>query len=56
MKQTLKKLKKINDENMRLFEKKARLEKEILAIDMDIFDLMEDYNALIIKICKDYEK
>jgi len=48
--EVLKEIKKIDKENNKLFTMKAKLEDEILAIDIQIYHLMDDYHSLVGKI------
>jgi len=50
-----KELKKLNDKNLKLFDKKTELEYKILQIDIDIFDLMDKYVEIIEELCSQYE-
>ena len=43
---------KINDKNKTLFDRKAKLEREILEIDIEVFELSGEYN----KVCKKFIK
>jgi len=46
----LNKIKEINDQNKKYFDKKAKLEEEILICDIKIHGLMQEYNKLISKL------
>jgi len=50
-----KELKKLSDKNLKLFDKKTELEDKILQIDVDIFDLMDEYAKIIEELCSQYE-
>ena len=47
IKQILNKISKIEEENLKLFNRKADLEREILAIDIKIFKIMGEYHNYI---------
>ena len=54
-KQLLEAIKNINEKNQELYDRKAKLEEEILLIDIELFKLIGEYNKITSKILKQNE-
>ena len=46
-KQLLNKISKLDEKNRLVYEKKSKLEQEILFLDLEMYQIMEEYNQLV---------